>query len=128
MADIIHRFKRFKDKAPPKEVDGSDLLITKDDITLSENELDIMARTILYERRITKTRFTKIYNAYMENVTKLAPSMKSSSKDNLLKAVYRGRLTFYAFKSLMNVLGVEISVIQLKGKDGYERTFTMRQG
>jgi hypothetical protein len=111
---FISRFK-----APSKteyEIlkDQGEPLFTKEQLAESPGSLDRILRRICIENNISKAYFMEKYKEYAINKRGMFPSQAANNRTNLLKALYKGNITYKLMMTVLDhVLGFKLDDMKL---------------
>lgn len=120
IARIAAEFKQslttLKDLPVPIDNDTSGApIFTEDDIKASQNEPDVLLRTLFVKYGITRLMFTRQFNRYAVSLLHIPELKVNAQRENYLRAVKNGNITWPMFiKILMSVLGMKIGRMTLE--------------
>lgn len=111
------------DAAEPPPMDESlykgsgTLLFTEDQIDEHPYFLDRLIRGIMVRRGITREYFSALHYRYAVDILGLDSHLISCNKDNLLKALRKGRITQVMFQRTLRVLRLQMKDMVLEVQD-----------
>ena len=95
------------------------LLFTEDSIKDYSNVLDLLLRLIFVKNNITVEFFNKKFKEYAKHKIKMSPNKINSQKNNFLKAIKRGNVSYFMFQTIIShVLGYNILDLKIDLKIG----------
>ena len=92
-------------------------LFVKEDIYETSHELDIILRKACVETRVSETYFYEMFHRYNVKHNLYTPATERTHRNNLVRALRHGWITYARFKLAATVLGFEIVVPILRYKN-----------
>lgn len=121
MANIDDQFKQVMSTPVNKSIyKRGTPLFKPEDVDKTPFFLDKLVRALFVRKEVTKEYFTACYHKYARDTLGMPVEQRNSGKDNLLKAIQKGRMTQRTFQRTMKVLDysiydIEVDVYQANG-------------
>lgn len=120
IASIAKEFNKslsaLKDLPVPIDNDTSGIpIFNEEDVEKSRNKLDVLLRLLFVKYRVTRLRFARQFQKYAISVLSIPVMHINSQRENFLRAIRDGNITWNKFESVLAViLGLKMSKITIE--------------